>query len=66
MLNKSLTKETKKTGLIKVDITKLAKKVGRTRTWVSLVWHGHRKSKPTRRAIAEALGVPYEELWDEE
>ena len=65
MLNKMLTNEAKKTGLVKVDITKLAKKINRTRTWVSLVWHGHRKSIPTRKAIAEALGVPYEELWED-
>lgn len=61
-----LIKEIKKRGLITVNIGELARKIGKSRTWTSLVWHGHAKSRKTRRLIAEALGIPYKELWGEE
>lgn len=65
MINNSLILRDKKS-LIKINITELARAIGRSRTWVSLVLHGHRKSPATRKAIAEALGVPYERLWGKE
>ncbi len=62
MVNKSLISRHKKS-LIKINITELARTIGKTRTWVSLVLHGHKKSTTTRKAIASALGVRVEELW---
>lgn len=64
--NKMLIKEIKKRGLITVNIGELSRKIGQSRTWVSLVWNGRVKGKKTRKLIAEALGIPYEELWGEE
>jgi|GEM_PF-2173071 len=49
-----------------LDVAKLARLIGKNRSWVSQVLYGHIKGEPTRKAIAEALGVPYEELWGEE
>jgi len=49
-----------------LDVAKLARKIKKNRSWVSQVLYGHIKGEPTRRAIAEALGVPYEELWGED
>lgn len=48
---------------IKIDVTALARHIGLSRTYVSLVLHGHKKSKRARKLIAEALGIPYNELW---
>jgi len=62
MVNKSLIFRGKKS-LIKINITELARTIGRTRTWVSLVLNGHRKGDATRRAIAKALNMPYARLW---
>lgn len=64
MLNVPLPSRDKKS-LIKLNVTELANKLGKSRTWISLVLHGHKKGKETRKAIAKALGVPYEELWNE-
>jgi len=55
-----------KNKFIRINTVELAKSTGKSRTWISLVLNGHFKGKPTRRAIAEALGVPYEELWGKE
>ncbi len=55
-----------KKNLIKINISELARRTGKSRTWLSLVLNGHFKGLPTRKAIAEALGVPYEELWGKE
>lgn len=40
--------------------------LGKSTTWISLVLHGHKKGTKTRKAIAKALNVPYEELWGKE
>jgi len=64
-MNTLLTPKTKNK-LIRINIGEVAKATGKSRTWISLVLNGHFKGEPTRRAIAEALGVPYEELWGEE
>lgn len=47
-------------GVTTVDI---AREAGVSRTWVSLVLHGHKRSKKVERAIAQAVGKPVEELW---
>jgi len=65
MLNTSLTEKVKKTDLIRPNITKLAKAIGYNRSYVSQVWNRRRKSKPVQKAIAQALGISYEELWEE-
>ena len=62
MLNNPLRNEAKKS-LYRLDVTALARRIGRTRTWTSLVLHGHEKSPVTRELIAAALGVRVEELW---
>lgn len=49
-----------------IQTKQLAQKIGYSRTWVSLNLNGKRKSERTQRLIAEALGIPYEELWGEE
>ena len=46
-----------------LDVAKLSRVIGKSRTWTSLVLYGHRKSVPTRRAIATALGVNVSDLW---
>lgn len=65
MVNASLISRNKK-NLVKINRTELARAIGRSRTWVSLVLNGHKKSIATRRAIAEALNVPYVKLWGKE
>lgn len=62
MIHKMLTNEAKK-DLYRINITALAKRIGRTRTWVSLVVHGRKKSPATQRLIAEALGESVKDLW---
>lgn len=42
---------------------RLAREIGVTETWVSLVIHGKRKSDRVRRAIAKALNARVEDLW---
>ncbi|MBI5205089.1 MAG: hypothetical protein HZA11_09245 [Nitrospirae bacterium] len=59
-----LRNSTKK-DLYRINITALAKRIGRTRTWVSLVVNGHEESPVTRELIASALGVTVNELWPE-
>lgn len=52
--------------LLMKDITlaEIARDLGVSRTWVSLVVNGHKKSRRIQAAIASALGVPYESLWN--
>ncbi|KAF0145068.1 MAG: hypothetical protein FD156_1179 [Nitrospirae bacterium] len=52
-----------KKDLYRINITALAKRIGRTRTWVSLVINGHETSPVTRELIASALGVRVADLW---
>lgn len=66
MLKNSLIKSSQKNNLIKVNLTALSKKIGRSLTWTSLVWNRKVKSRKTQELIAEALGIPYEELWGKE
>ena len=56
-----LTKGPKK-DLFKVNVTALAKRIGRTRPWTSQVFHGHKSSLPTKRLIAKALGITVRDL----
>ncbi|MDA8106176.1 MAG: hypothetical protein M0Z71_12465 [Nitrospiraceae bacterium] len=57
-----LSKRPKK-DLLRINVTALAERIGRTRTWTSQVLHGHEKSPLTRKLIAEALGMKVEDLW---
>ena len=41
----------------------IARKTGVTTTWMSLVLNGHKKSRRIQKAIADALGKKYTELW---
>lgn len=41
----------------------IAKDLGVTETWVSLVLNGRRRSPRVRQAFADALGMNVEELW---
>lgn len=43
----------------------IARRIGVDRTAIYKTLDGKIKSKKLRKAIAEALGVPYEELWGE-
>jgi DNA-binding Xre family transcriptional regulator len=58
-----LSKMVNKKNLYKVNITALAGRIGRTRTWTSLVWNGHEKSLATRQLIADALGIQVGDIW---
>lgn len=49
-----------------MSITDLAKKVGITRSWLSLVLNGHHKSYHTRIKISRLLNISYEELWEQD
>lgn len=64
MINIPLIHKDKK-NLIKINISELARRIGRSRTWVSLVLNGRVRGESTRKAIADALGVKYNELWEE-
>lgn len=46
-----------------ITVTEIAHKAGVSRTWVSLVIHKNKSSKRIRKAIADAVGKKYEELW---
>lgn len=46
-----------------LDVSKLARCIGKSRTWTSQVLYGHRKSDATRRAIADILGLTVAEIW---
>lgn len=61
-----MNKEIKKTLIDKdLSVTEVARKIHRSRTWVSLVINGHEKSEDARKAISRVLGVPYKDLWRE-
>lgn len=61
------TREIKALMMMKgITSASIAKKVGVTRTWVSLVLTGKRNSPRIRKAIAKAIGWPVEKLWPEE
>lgn len=51
--------------LLMKDITcaSLARELGVSRTWISLVVNGHQKSSRIRKAIAHRLGKNIKELW---
>ena len=51
--------------LLMKDITcaELAREVGVSRTWISLVVNGHEKSKRIRKIVAHRLGLKVEDLW---
>lgn len=46
-----------------LDVAKLARLIGKSRTWTSLVLYGHVRSEKTRQNIASALGVSIRDLW---
>jgi len=53
-------------GLMKklgVSQEEIAKKLGITRVYVNRVIHGERSTKRVRQAIADALRMPFEEVW---
>ncbi len=61
-----MNKVIKKTLIDKeLSVADVARKIHRSRTWVSLVINGRKKSEGSRRAIAKALGARYEDLWHE-
>ncbi|WP_428985662.1 helix-turn-helix domain-containing protein [Thermodesulfovibrio yellowstonii] len=64
MLNTALIRRLKKRDLVEPNLAAIARKIGKSRTWVSLVWNRRQKSRKTQELIAEALGIPYEELWE--
>lgn len=45
-----------------LDVSKLARLIGRSRPWTSQVLYGHQKSQKTREAIASILGIKEEEI----
>jgi lambda repressor-like predicted transcriptional regulator len=61
--NKSIIRIKNLLWLKELDVAKLARCIGRSRTWTSQVLYGHQKSQATRSAIANALGLTVEELW---
>ncbi len=62
-----MTKEIKKL-LIDQEITivELARRIGKSRTWTSLVINGNMRSPATRSLIARALGKRVQDLWPED
>ncbi len=59
-----MTKEIKKLLIDQeISITELSRRIGISRTWVSLVINGHMKATETRKLIAAALGRKMQELW---
>lgn len=54
--------------MLKVGISAvaIARKAGVDRSAISHVIAGRHKSKRLRRAIADALGLPYKEVWGED
>jgi transcriptional regulator with XRE-family HTH domain len=46
-----------------LTITKLAKKVNRSRVWIWQVLNDHERPRTTQEAIAKELGVPVEKLF---
>jgi len=51
-----------KCGVSQADI---AKRLGITREYVRKVIHGERSTRRVRQAIADALRMPFEEVWGE-
>jgi len=49
--------------LFKINVTALAKTIGKGRPWTSQVLHGHKTSPATRKLIADALKMKIEDLW---
>lgn len=49
-----------------LSIAELARRIGKSRTWTSLVINGNMKSPATRMLIARGLGVKVQELWPED
>lgn len=62
MDGREITKRLKTDGGVK----ELAKKLGVTSPTVSQVIHGKRPNARIRRAIAEAVGRPVDELWPDQ
>jgi transcriptional regulator with XRE-family HTH domain len=46
-----------------LDVAKLARCIGRSRTWTSQVLYGNAESEATREAIAKALNLEVSDLW---
>lgn len=46
-----------------ITCAELTKELGVSRTWISLVVNGHKKSNRIRKAIAYRLGKKVEDLW---
>lgn len=69
MVTRSITPQARKIKALMMlaGVTNLgiARQSGVSKTWVSLVLHGHKQSARIRLAIARALGVSVEELWPE-
>jgi len=62
-----MTKQIKKLLIDReLSIAELARRIGMSRTWVSLVINGNMKSPETRRRIADELKVKVQALWPEE
>lgn len=49
----------------KITNALIAKQTGVTYQWISMVIHGHSKSPRIKKAIADCLEIPYNELWPE-
>lgn len=49
----------------KITNAHIARETGVTQQWVSMVIHGHSKSPRIKKAIADRLEIPYNELWPE-
>jgi len=62
---KTMNKPLKMGDLVKPNLSEIARRLGKSRTWISLVWNRHFRGEKTRKEIAELLGIPYEELWGE-
>lgn len=59
-MNRKVKSEMALKGLTSREV---AREIGCSETWFSLVINGHRKSPRVRKAIAETLGVSYKSLW---
>lgn len=46
-----------------LNVSKLARIIGRSRPWTSQVLYGHAKSKSTMQAIANILGIKVKDIW---
>ena len=52
--------------LLGINWAEVARKIGVTRVAIYRTISGEIKSKRLRKAIADALHIPYSELWNEE